>query len=105
MVHLTRSTCLFKENDSAKITVVEKAPSSKQKKKKKTKKKQKVQAGNATDDADDTSTAVGSPCIVIMRACYSINVYIVDLFSYAIRTCMYFGPLDINAHLVTYSEE
>lgn len=67
MVHLTRSTCLFKENGSAKTTVVEEAPSGKKKKKKK-KKTQKVQASNTNDDDADTSTAVGSPCIEIMRA-------------------------------------
>jgi len=69
LVHLTRSTCLFKENDSAKTTAVEKATSSKKKKKKKTKKKKKqnVQANDDDDDAD-ASTAVGSPCIEFMRA-------------------------------------
>ena len=68
MVHLTRSTCLFKENVSAKTTVAEKAPSSKKKKKRKKKKEQEVQVGNATDDDNDTSAAVGSPGIEIMRA-------------------------------------
>lgn len=80
LVHLTLSTCLFKRNDSAETTVAEKAPSSEKKKKKKKKKKtkQKVQAGNATDNDDDTSTAVGT--LYWNYARYYISYYIVDLF-------------------------
>lgn len=71
MVHLTRSTCLFKENGSAKTTVVEEAPSGKKKKKKK-KKTQKVQASNANDDDADASTAVGSPVLKLCALFYLV---------------------------------